>query len=379
MRQDVLRWAAGEPSNKLVTKETLNHRALIELVSGLDAYQHTAEAYRRAYQALGIDIINRVPLKNAPPPTPPGQTRPHPTKPYRYAPLGVYDTVMHHTYPCDTPEGVWDLDISAVRYDDLLTPVPHPCTAADIQARESFIGQVGLYYPMLYTTLFMWAVEVLGWNTFMLAAALEPERFHDHFFVPCIHKSAAIVAELAQASASPFVYVHDDLADARGPVFRPSWYEQYILPHYPQIFAEAKRLGKKIIYVADGNMTAFLPHLVEAGVDGLMFETPATPLEAVIEHFGQKGQFFIGGIATQTLTFGTPDEIRRMVLDLAERAGAYPCFAMASGGGLHGNVPLENLIAYLDARAEVGATPRAWRTCCRHTAPVPSLSDQDAL
>jgi hypothetical protein len=66
MRQDSLKWASGEPTEKLVTKETLNHRELVELVSGLDVYQHTAEAYRRAYQALGIDIVNRMPLESAP-------------------------------------------------------------------------------------------------------------------------------------------------------------------------------------------------------------------------------------------------------------------------------------------------------------------------
>jgi uroporphyrinogen-III decarboxylase len=199
----------------------------------------------------------------------------------------------------------------------------------------------------------------------MLAAALDPERFCEHILLPCVTKSTAIVAEMAQASDSPFVYVHDDLTDARGPVFRPSFYERYILPHYPQILAPAKRLGKKIIHVADGNTTTLLPHLVGAGVDGVMFETPATPLEAVIEHFGQEGRFFIGGIATETLTFGTPDDVRRMVLDLVEQAVPYRGFAMASGGGLHGNVPLRNLEAYFDARASVGATPREWRTCCR--------------
>ncbi len=77
MRNDVLAWAAG---------------------------RRTAEAYRRAYEALGIDIINRVPLENAPAPTPAGETRPHPTRPYRYAALGVYDTVMRHTYECADPE-----------------------------------------------------------------------------------------------------------------------------------------------------------------------------------------------------------------------------------------------------------------------------------
>ena len=100
-------------------------------------------------------------------------------------------------------------------------------------------------------------------------------------------------------------------------------------------------------------------------MDGLQFESPATPLYAVIEHFGAAGRFFIGGIATRTLTFGTPDEIRRMVYNLCERAGPCPGFAMASGGGLHSNIPLANLAAYFDARAEVGATPADWRTRCR--------------
>jgi len=87
MRQSVLEWADGKATGKIAAKETLNHRELIERVSGLDVYTHTAEAYQLAYQALGIDIINRVPLENAPPPTPPGETQPHPHLPYRRSAL----------------------------------------------------------------------------------------------------------------------------------------------------------------------------------------------------------------------------------------------------------------------------------------------------
>jgi hypothetical protein len=364
MKQAVLDWANGEATRKIVSKETLNHRGLIEKVSGLDVYQRTPEAYQRAYQALGIDIINRVPLENAPLPTPTGETRPHPHLPYHCSALGVYDTVMRHTYACTTPEQVWNLDVEALRYEDLLTPVPHSCTADDIRIREHAIGNVGLYYPMLYTTLFMWAVEVLGWEVFMLAAALDPDRFHEHFLVPCARKSQAIIREMAHASNSPFVFVHDDLASATGPMFRPAWYKRYIFPHYPKIFGEAKRLGKKIILVADGNMTVFLPQLIEVGVDGLMFETPATPLDAVVEHFSAPGQFLIGGIDTRALTFGTTDEVRAMVQDL-EHVAHLPGFAIASGGGLHNNIPLANLETYFDARAELGVTPSDWRSCCR--------------
>jgi len=365
MRRDILLWADGVPSTKVASKETLNHPDLIERVSGLDPHRHTPEAYRRSYQALGIDIINRVPLQNAPRPTPEGTTRRHSTKPYNIAHLGVYDTVMRHTYACATVDDVWDLDMETVRYEDLLTPVPHPCIASDIRLREEAIGDIGLYYPMLYTTLFMWAVEVLGWEIFLMAAALSPRRFHDHFLLPCVAKSKAIVAAMARASKSPFVFVHDDLASAAGPVFRPRWYDEYVFPHYPEIWAEAKSLGKRVIFVADGNVSAFLPRLLEVGVDGLMFDTPATPLQEVIEHFGDSGRCFIGGIDTSLLAFGSPEEVRRMVLQLHQHAGDYPGFAIASGGGLHGGIPMRNLEAYFDARGEIGATRPDWRTCCR--------------
>ncbi len=361
MKQDVDMWANGERGGKLVSKETLNHRGLIELVSGLDVYERTPEAYCRAYEVLGTDIINRVPLTNAPDPTPVGETRPVSGRPYQRGSLGVYDTVMRHTYLRRQPEEVWSLNMSDLSYEDLLVPVPHPCRAQDIMEREATVGYVGQYYPMLYTTLFMWPVEFLGWEVFMVAAGMEPDRFHEHFLLPCATKSRAIVTEMAEASDSPFVFVHDDLADANGPMFSPQWYDDYIFPHYPEIWAHAKELGKKIIFVADGNMETFLPRLVNAGVDGLMFENPATSVNAVIEHFGQPGRFMIGGIDTAALTIGTPETIRAMVLALADKTRDCPGFAIASCGGLHGNIPLANLEAYFDARAEVGATPADWR------------------
>lgn len=247
-------------------------------------------------------------------------------------------------------------------YSDLLVPVPHSCDPEDIILRQQVLGDTGLYYPMLYTTLFMWGVEFLGYEIFSLASIAEADRFHEKFILPAVQKSKMLVEKIVSASESPFVFLHDDLASASGPVFPPEWYNEYIFPHYSDIFLPAKEKGKKIILVADGNMDSFLEKLTEEGVDGLMFENPATHIDKVVNYFSDEGKFLIGGMDTSTLTFGTPEEIKKMVLSLAEKMRDIPGFAISSCGGLHGNIPMENLEAYFDARAEIGATNKGWRT-----------------
>lgn len=324
-------------------------------MTGRDVFGDTPEAYCEAYRRLGIDLVNKVPLVNAPAPCPAGEIAPGPRPGTMRQALGVYDSIIHSQYACETVEQLWQLDLSHI-----LTAGPPP--ANQLRREREYLGDAGVSYHLWYTTLFMAPVELLGWELFMTAAMSEPERFHDFFLLPCLQHTKHAVGHLAAAGDGPFVFLHDDLASAAGPVFPPGWYEDYIFPHYPEIFAEARRFGKKIIFVFDGNMTHFLPRLAQLGVDGLMCENPATPLAAALEYFGSGGRFLIGGIETATLTFGTPESIRRMVRQVAKMTANAPGFAMASGGGLHGNIPLANLIAYFDAQAEIGATPANWRS-----------------
>ncbi|MFA5629741.1 MAG: uroporphyrinogen decarboxylase family protein [Dehalococcoidales bacterium] len=355
------------PARKIISKETLNHRELIEMVSGLDVYEHTTEAFLRAYQALGIDIINRVPLENAPRPVPAGTTRSHPQNPrYELLPLGVYDTACCVDYPCTDADDVWKFDIENVKYSDLVVPPPHSCDANDIRMREAALGETGCYYPMLYTTLFMWPVELFGWEVFMTAAFDDPDRFFDRILYPCIFKSRRIIKAMVSGSTNPVIYVHDDLCDARGPVFPPAWYEEYIFPYYQTILELAKSAGRKTVLVIDGNITAFLPKFIELGFDGIMFENPATPLDTVLNVFNHPEHLLIGGIETVKLTSGTPEQIHEMVMTVYEKTAGRTGFAMSSCGGLHGNIPLENLEAYFDARAECGVNSTDWRTSYRH-------------
>ncbi len=368
MKADVLSMLAGRRPAKGPSKETLNHTMLIALVTGLDPVAEAPRAFRLAYERLGIDVVNRVPDRPAPPPAPPGTTRPvraadhvdDYAHDYVAAHLGVYDTVSRVRFPFDTVEEFLAADPTEIDLDyaKLLTPVPHPLDRKDVARRQRLLGEAGLYYCQLYTTLFMWGVEYLGWEVFLLAGALDPEALDRLLLAPASRVSQALTAELA-ACESPFVFCHDDLADRRGPVFPPEWYDRYVFSRYKELFAPAKAAGKPVIFVADGNMDVFLERLLAVGVDGVMLENPATDFDLVIDAFSDR--IIIGGIDTGLLHSETPEEIRDHVLEVHDRTAHLPGFIMSTPGGLHDSVPLENAIAYFDARAATGHTEKDWR------------------
>jgi uroporphyrinogen-III decarboxylase len=191
-----------------------------------------------------------------------------------------------------------------------------------------------------------------------MAAAMDPKRFDEKFFRVVFPKSLAMITTLAEVD-SPFVFCHDDLVDAKGPMFHPGWYENYIFPRYEQLWRPGKERGRQVVFVADGNMNEFLRPLRRTGVDGVMLENPATDFDRILDVFGDK--IVIGGIETGVLMHGSPEQVRRHVLEVNERTRGVRGFVMASPGGIHGNLPLENLVAYFDARVETGHTPEGWK------------------
>ena len=220
-------------------------------------------------------------------------------------------------------------------------------------------GDKAVHYHLYYTTLFMWAVVKFDWDNFMVAAALDPERFDRHFWQPWAEISRKNVEALC-AMDEEVLFVHDDIAMSTGPVFPPDFYDTYIFPRYPSILEPVKRAGKKLIYVTDGNCDAFLEKLLSFPIDGLMYENPVTPFKRVLDTWGKAGRGFIGGIDTTLLTRGTPAADYQHTKDVIAAGRKYPGFIIASCGGLHGNIPMTNLAAYSKARSEAGIQPKGF-------------------
>jgi hypothetical protein len=359
MKEDVIKGLIRkEMPGKRPSKETLNHAGVIYLASGIDPYENTQLAYMEAYKSLGIDILNRVPSeKNVEKVLKPGESL-DAGNGYVRSYLGLYDTFFRAHFPFADEDEFFEQDTFDLDYRKMINPTPHHLDVALINKKIQIAGDVGSYYYQYYNTLFMWGVEYLGWDVFMMAATIDPEEFDKKFMQKAFATSLRDITTLVQADHE-FLFLHDDLAAKSGPMFRPEWYDTYILPRYPALWKPIQEKGKKVIVVADGNMEHFLPILHDMGADGVMFENPATNFDAILDVFGDR--IAICGMDTVLLTFGSPEEIKNAVYTIAKKTQDIPGFAICSPGGLHNNIPMENIIAYFDARVECGFTRRGWR------------------
>ena len=141
---------------------------------------------------------------------------------------------------------------------------------AGIRADQDLVGDSCYISGLYYTTLFQWFILIFGWESFLVAAASQPERF-----ARVIREFAGLSAEYAAYFAQtdlPVFYCHDDLALTRGLVFAPQWYRKNIFPYYEMIFDPIKKAGKKIYFVSDGNYMELIDDLASVGVDGLMVD-----------------------------------------------------------------------------------------------------------
>ena len=195
-----------------------------------------------------------------------------------------------------------------------------------------------------YRTIVSGAIDAFGWENLLVAAA-EPDTFErvlDSFFRLSLHHFRA----WAKTSIEVFI-CHDDMVWSEGPFMSPEFYRRAIFPRYRELWEPLRAAGKKVLYCSDGDFTCFLEDVAAAGADGFIFE-PLTSLERAVELFGETHVIVGSKVDCRTLTFGTPDEIRREVDATLELAGDRRGFIFAVGNHIASNVPLENALFYHD-------------------------------
>ncbi|MCX6908943.1 MAG: methyltransferase [Verrucomicrobia bacterium] len=194
-------------------------------------------------------------------------------------------------------------------------------------------------------------------NFFMLLAG-EPERAHD--FLDRI--TAMYLGNLekflgAVGDSIDVIVFGDDLGMQTGPQISPAMYREFFKPRHQMLWNRAKKLASlKVMLHCCGGVRELLPDLIEAGLDAINpVQISCRGMDAAgLKHdFGRDLTFWGGGCDTRdVLPLGTPEQVRRHVLDQLRILAPGGGFVFQQVHNVLANVPPQNVAAMLDAVAE---------------------------
>jgi uroporphyrinogen decarboxylase len=157
------------------------------------------------------------------------------------------------------------------------------------------------------------------------------------------------------------IFVLDDLGGENGPLISPASYRELIKPAHQKLWQFIKSRTKARLFLHScGSVAAFIPDLIEAGVDILNpVQVAAKGMDSkrLKDAFGGRITFW-GGIDTQRiLPLGSPEdveiEVKKRIADLAPGGG----YVLTAVHNIQAGVPPENIVMMYDAAKKYGNYP----------------------
>jgi uroporphyrinogen decarboxylase len=199
--------------------------------------------------------------------------------------------------------------------------------------------------PSGYFGIYERAYSLLGWEQFMTEIAGNPKMIQS--LLRKITEYRVATVKVKEDAGFKIVHIGDDLGTQCNGFFSEKMFMEAILPEYKRLFAEHKKYGHYIIMHSCGHMVDYLPHLIDAGLDGWEPVQPCNDLKFLKREYG-KHLVFWGGIDTQTLPLLKPAQVKEMATEAITTLGKGGGYIIAPSQELMADVPLENIIAIVE-------------------------------
>ena len=226
---------------------------------------------------------------------------------------------------------------------------PDPDKAENFDGMRADLEKYGgdlLVMPSGYLGIYERCYSLMGFESFMMECALRPElvgRLMDK-----ITDYKVEVAKRKVAMGVKVAHHGDDLGVQTGGFFRLEMFRELIKPRIARLFSVYKEAGIPIMMHSCGNITSYIPDLLEIGLDALEPVQPCMDLEHLKAEFGDRLTLW-GGIDTQQLLpFGTPEEVAAeaaRVIRILCKGGRH---IIAPSQEIMADVPIENIVALLN-------------------------------
>jgi uroporphyrinogen decarboxylase len=154
------------------------------------------------------------------------------------------------------------------------------------------------------------------------------------------------------------VVFYDDIGTQKGPLISPELYRRLVKPRHRRMAETIKRHGKPLLYHSCGSVYAFIPDLIDVGIDALNpIQVSARGMDTrkLKQEFGRDIAFW-GGIDSQVvLSRGTPGQVREEVKHRIDDLGGNGGYVLCAVHNIQPEVPPENIVAMYEAALEYGS------------------------
>ena len=262
--------------------------------------------------------------------------------------------VGHYTEPRGHP--LAEADAKAVA---LYRP-PDPGRPELYTDAERLIAEHGAEYWIVgstVTTIFETAWALRGLEQLLTDFIEDPDLADAILDIPYRYHLAA--AETLVRMGVDMIWLGDDVGHQHGMFISPRHWRRFLKPRMAHIIERLKTInpGVKIAYHTDGCVYPIIPELIEIGLDVLNPIQPAAMEPVKVKREYGKDLCFWGSMDEQyTLPFGSPDDVRREVLDRIATLGADGGLILAPTHHVQLDTPLENFWAMVEAVTGPGAT-----------------------
>jgi len=207
-----------------------------------------------------------------------------------------------------------------------------------------------LVLPSGYFGVYERTMALMGFEEFMLNMAIEPRAVHRLLDKVCEYR----IEYAKRVVAMGFKIAHhgDDLGAQKGTLFSKKMFHEFVLPRLKACWEPYNKAGIPICMHSCGDLTDFIPDLLEIGLKVLEPVQPVMDLSRLKREFG-KDLVFWGGIETQNLLpFGTPEQVRKMVRETIRTLGKGGGHIIAPSQEVMNDVPIANVKALVETIVE---------------------------